>query len=190
MNWWCCPAGFLRECPGQPAVTERIRLSADGFVWLALSVRGPVCHHESQTHKSFQKTAQIFRFYHSQQLKTDWRQWQLPRGQTCDRQSIFVQEGSFHSTHWGDYCVAAFIILTGFLQIQGFATFDMKCWQPVLQADWGFLSDWMGSMSVQHDLYTYVCKIRYSSNWNWKIYHLYAALSFPVFEFQNIFSSG
>lgn len=52
----------------------------------------------------------------------------------------------------GDYCVASFIILTGFLQIQGFATFDMKCWLSALCADTG-----MKVRVCNMSLHTHVC---------------------------------
>lgn len=109
MNRLCCPVGYLRERPGPPAVTERIRLSADGFIWLAVSVQWPVYHHESQTTKPFKTQHKYLAEVLSQpaienRLKTvvamlpEWLSClRLPRGQTCDRQSIFVQEGSFHS---------------------------------------------------------------------------------------------
>lgn len=144
MNRLCCPAGFLRDRPGQPAVTERIRPTADGFIWLALSVQRPVYHRKSQTTNPFKKNSINIsqRFYHSQQLKTDWRQWR-PRCQNDVHVCGFLEarhvtggvslsRKAHFTVHWGDYRVASFIILTGFLQIQGFATFDTKCWQPAL----------------------------------------------------------
>lgn len=42
---------------------------------------------------------------------------------------VSLSRKAHFTAHWGDYCVASFIILTGFLQNQGFATFDAKCWQ-------------------------------------------------------------
>ncbi len=48
---------------------------------------------------------------------------------------VSLSRKAHFTVHGGDYCDASFIILTGFLQIQGFATFDTKCCQPALQAD-------------------------------------------------------
>lgn len=42
---------------------------------------------------------------------------------------ISLSRRAHFTVHCGDYCVTSFIILTGFLQIQGFATFGAKCWQ-------------------------------------------------------------
>lgn len=109
-NWLCCPVGFPRDWPGRPELTGRIRLGADGFIWLALSVQRPVYHHKSKTTNPFTKQYKYLAEVLSQpgnenRLKTvatELAEWlsclQLPRGQTCDRQSMFVQEGSFHST--------------------------------------------------------------------------------------------
>lgn len=49
--------------------------------------------------------------------------------------TVSLSRKAHFTVHWGVYCDASFIILTGFLQIQGFATFDMKCCQSALKAD-------------------------------------------------------
>lgn len=89
----------------QPTAAERIRPGADGFIWLALSVQRPVRHNKPQTTNPFKNVLNIYhKFYHSQQLKTDWRQWQndFYTGQKCDRVSLF-RKARF-TARWGDYC--------------------------------------------------------------------------------------
>ncbi len=113
----------------------------------------------------------------------------LPRGQTCDRQSIFVQEGSFHSTLGRLWCRL-------FHNPNRIYADSRICyvWYEMLAAcalGWQRISQGLnGKHEYATWLYIHVCKIRYSGNWKWKIYHLCSALSFPAFAIQIIFSYG
>lgn len=71
-----------------------------------------------------------------------------PQKAECDRQALFLSRRPYFTVRWRDYCVASFIILTGFLQIQGFVTFDSKYWQPVPGSD--------GSLNGTYELPTWV----------------------------------
>lgn len=189
LNELCCPAGFLRDWTKQPAVTERIRPSADGFIWLALSVQRPVYHHKPQTSKSLKKTVQIFSWgsFHSQHLKADWRHcqndfhFQLPRGQTCDRVSL--SRKAHFTVHWGRLLCRLFHNPNRIFADSRicYIWYEMLTVCPLR---WHRNE----STSMQHE-FTYTCMLTKTCNWNRKIYHLYIALSFfLVFAAQHIFS--
>lgn len=82
-----------------------------------------------------------------------------PQRPECDR-GAFSSRRPYFTVRWIDYCVASFIILTGFLQIQAFVTFDSKYWQPVPGSD--------GSLNGTYEKPTWVhVRANYS---NFKLY--------------------
>lgn len=129
-------------------------------------------------------------------MKTNWRQWR-PSWQSDFHVCSFLEarhvtgrvclsRKAHFTVRWGDYCVASFITLTGFLQIQGFATFDVKCSQPALQAERRLTDEYECATWLSMHMYVKLDEAGIETDLQ---YHLYTAFSFPVCLWANIFSA-
>lgn len=129
-------------------------------------------------------------------MKTDWRQWR-PSWQSDFHVCSFLEarhvtgrvclsRKAHFTVRSGDYCVASFITLTGFLQIQGFVTFDVKCSQPALQAERRLTDEYECATWLSIHMYVKLDEAGIETD---PQYHLYTAFSFPVCSRANIFSA-
>lgn len=118
-------------------------------------------------------------------MKTDWRQWR-PSWQSDFHVCSFLEARHVTGRVWlsrkahftvrrGDYCVASFITLTGFLQIQGFVTFDVKCSQPALQAERRLTDEYECATWLSMHMYVKLDEAGIETDLQ---YHLYTAFFF------------
>lgn len=146
-----------RRSAGPAVMTERIITTADGIIWLVLWVQTPVYHNKLQATVPFNQTPWI----HSNGEITPSNCKQIDVGCQSDvhvckwpdvTDNPFLSWRVYFTLHWRDYCVAFFIILTGFRRLE-----DLLHLIPNI----GSLSSsltviWMGNMSKQHE-FMHIC---------------------------------